>query len=243
MIGWRARFGVMVPARNCTIEPELYKMAPDGISLHFDRLAMELGTEGESEENVKRRLLGYFEESITSARNLAVIDPEVIAFGCTSGSLYLGPDHDREVIKKIQKTVKIPTTTTSTAVIHALKELKINRVCVVTPYPDHLNKRVKSFLEAKGIRTLKIIGIKVPRMKSDEFPQRVYRDAKKIISSDCRGIFISCTALRSIDIIESLEEDTKKPVITSNQATMWEMLKIAKIGNIIRGYGQLFDTL
>jgi len=241
MIGWRAKVGVMVPCRNFTMEPEFYRMAPEGVSFHFDRLGIVPGGEEQASQAVEKRLKGYTEEAIACARNFSLLKVDAIAFGCTSGSFIAGPHHDQEIIQKIQELTKISTTTTSTAVIEGLKEMKIEKVVVVTPYVPEVNKKVKSFLEAHGIRVLEIKGIPNVTVKSEVIPQRVYRLAREIDTPEATGIFISCTALRSIEITEALEQDTKKPVISSNQATFWKLMRMIGIGSSIKGYGRLLE--
>jgi maleate isomerase len=241
MIGWRAKFGVMVPCGNTTIEPELYRMAPEGVTFHFDRIG--LVPEGESPEEVERRLKGYAEEAVLCARNFSKMPLDGIAFGCTSGSLIEGHGHDQKLIKRLGEITPIPITTTSTAVIEALKAMEINKVVVVTPYIREINEKEKLFLEAHGIKVLRIESIPNVTVKPEVVPTRVYQLAREIDIPEATGVFISCTALRSIEILEFLEQDSKKPVISSNQATFWKMMKMAGIRPSIKGYGRLLEAL
>lgn len=243
MIGWRAKVGVMVPCKNSTMEPEFYRMAPEGVSFHFDRLGIISGGEGQTYQAEEKRLKGYTEESIACARNFSLMRADAIAFGCTSGSLITSSHYDQEIIQKIQEVTKIPTTTTSTAVIEGLKEMKIEKVVVVTPYSPEVNKKVKSFLEAHGVRVLQIKSISNVNVRAEIVPERVYRLAREIDTPDAMGIFISCTALRSIEIIDILEQDTKKPVISSNQATFWKLMRMIGISSSIKRYGRLLELL
>lgn len=241
MIGWRAKFGVMVPRGNFAMEPELYKMLPEGISVHFARLFPKAEATGTI--SMEERLLKYADEVPIVAKSLSFIEPDVIAFGCTTGSLLKGIGYDKEIIKNIEGATGIRGTTTSTAVIEALKEMKIKKVCVATPYPDWLNEKVREFLEASGFNVLRIEGLKNVGAISNEIPETVYRLARKINDPNSEGIFISCTALRTIEILEGLENDLGKPVISSNQATLWMMMKIVGIKKPIPNYGNLLRSL
>lgn len=241
MIGWRAKFGVMVPCRNTTIEPEFYKLAPEGVTFHFDRLGLVPGGEGETLEAVEKRLRGDGEEAVICTRNFSKMMLDAIAFGCTTGSLIGGPGYDQQLISRLKEITPIPITTTSTAVIEALKHLGMEKVVVVTPYIPELNEKEKIFFEAHDIEIIRIERIPHTTLKPEIVPQKAYQLAREIDTPKANGIFISCTALRSIEIIDSLEQDAGKPVISSNQATFWKLMKMAGIHPSIKGYGRLLE--
>jgi len=233
MFGWRARLGVMVPTTNKTIEPELYRMAPQGVTVHFSRLKQK--------EDTVEELQRMADEVPRAADELADAEVDIIAFGCTTGSLVGGPEYDEQLIAKIESIAHIPAITTSTAVISALKELRIKNLCVATPYQsDDWNKKEKQFLESHGFR---MMDMKALRCRSQDIadlsPKTIYRHAKAVFRPDTDGLFMSCTDLRTSDILQTLEYDLKKPVVSSNQATMWMMLKKIGIGEPIDGYGVL----
>jgi maleate isomerase len=232
MFGWRARLGVLVPSINKTMEPELYKMAPAGVSVHFSRLRQR--------EDTVEELQRMADDIPRAAAELADAEVDVIAFGCTSGSLIGGPGYDQQLIKKIESVAHIPAITTSTAVISALKELGIKTLCVATPYIDAVNEREKQFLVSDGFKILNMkgLGCKGPET-ADLSPKLIYKHAKSVFRPGADGLFMSCTDLRTSDILEVLEHDLNKPVVSSNQATMWMMLKSAGIGDPIEGYGTL----
>ena len=226
--------GIIVPSANRTIEHELYKLAPEGVSLHFSRIRQV--------EDTLEQLGRMIEEVPRSSMELADAGVDVIAFGCTTGSLVKGFGYDQEIIKKIENSVHIKATTTSTAVVEAMKQLGIVKLSVATPYKEWLNEKVKEFIKAHGFEVLSIKGLGcLGPETADVPPQRVYRLAKDVYRPGADGIFISCTDLRSIDILEYLEQDINKPVISSNQATMWAMLKMASVKSKIMGYGRLLQ--
>lgn len=235
-MGWRAKFGVLVPSGNSTMEPELYKMVPEGVSLHFSRLKLKA--------DVEEELLRMTENLETETEKLADAEVDVICFGCTGGSLIKGKGFDKEIIKRIENTCNIPATTTSTAVINALNTLGIGNVSLASPYPEWLNNRVIKFIESHGV---KVISSKCLNLETgmEKVPQReVYALAKEVNSPEADGIFISCTDFPTIGVITKLEEDLDKPVISSNQATLWEMLRMVSIKDKrLTMWGRLFDKL
>jgi len=236
LAGWRARLGIMVPSVNKTMEPELYRLTPEGVSLHFSRIRQV--------EDTLEQLGRMIEDVPRAAIELADAGVDVIAFGCTTGSLVKGHGYDREIIEKIEGNVHIKATTTATAVVEALKELGIVRLSVATPYKEWLNEKEKEFLEAHGFEVISIKGLGCLGPETADVPsERVYRLAKDVYRPRADGVFISCTDLQSIDILEYLEHDIKKPVISSNQATMWIMLRMAEVRDKIVGYGRLLTQL
>jgi maleate isomerase len=215
-------------------------MVPEGVSIHFARLFPE----AEDTETVSlERLLGYGKEVPNAAKSLSFVKPDVIAFGCTSGSLIEGIGYDRGIIKNIESATGIRGTTTSTSVIAALKEMGMRNLSVATPYPDWLNEKTKEFLEANGFKVLGIKGLENVGRISIEIPEKAYRLAREVYDPTADGVFISCTALRTIEIVEGLEEDIGKPVISSNQATLWMMMKMVGIKKRISHFGKLLRSL
>ncbi|AAL81468.1 maleate cis-trans isomerase [Pyrococcus furiosus DSM 3638] len=219
MFGWRGRIGLLVPSSNTTMEMELHSYLPEGVSLHTSRIPLKKVNEEEL-----TKMVGY---SIEGAKLLADAGVEVIAFGCTSGSFIGGKDFEKELEMKIEEEVKIETFTTSTAVLEALNVLDIQSLVVVTPYIDEINQREKEFLEENGFTVLDIRGLgiednlEIGRLS----PYIPYMLAKSMFMEEADGVFISCTNLRTFEIIEKLERDLGIPVVTSNQATLWYALR------------------
>lgn len=233
MHGWRARLGVIVPSCNVILEPELYKMVPEGISVHFARARIL--------EDTPEELQKMVDDAPNAAQKLAHAKVNAIAFGCTGASLFKGLGFDLQIAKKIEDTTGIAATTTSTAVVAALKELGIKKVSVATAYEEWLNEKEKEFLEKNGFKVLNIkgLGIPDPEELARVHPEVAYELAREVDKEEADGIFISCTDFRTIEILEVLEHDSGKPVVSSNQATLWMLLKLAGIRKPIEGYGRL----
>jgi maleate isomerase len=171
----------------------------------------------------------------------------LIVFNCTTGSLIKGIGYDREITKRIEDRVGIPAMTTSTAVIEGLNFLGAKKIAIATPYTQELNNREKQFMEDNGfvipvIETIEkpdVIEIKTPHMQYIN-AEEMYALARKIYSFEVDAMFLSCTGLGLIDIIDTLENDLQVPVITSNQVTMWAALRKIGINERMHGLGQLF---
>jgi maleate isomerase len=174
-----------------------------------------------------------------AAKELAAATVDVIAFGCTTGSLLKGVGWDQEIIKRIVAETGTPATTTATAVVDALHKLNIRNLSVATPYVEELNKKEVKFLEGHGFKVVKIKGLGLIKGIGNNHPEVAYRLAREVNVAEAEGIFISCTNFRTIEIIERLESDLQKPVVTSNQATFWKVLRTVGIHEKIKGYGSL----
>jgi len=231
------RLGLIIPSSNTTMETEFYKMLPKGFSLHAARLRLQFVTKKE---------LAKMEEGIEAeALKLADADVDIIGFGCTTGSLIKGLGYDKMIEEKIWKATGKPAVTTAGAVIDALKFLDVKKVAVATPYIDELNKLEEKFLQDNGFRVVDIKGLGIVR--NLEIGRLSYESLIRLVTSlkhegaDC--IFISCTNFPTVDYINELERQFKKPVFSSNTATLWAMLKKIGAKVKIRGFGTLLERI
>ncbi|MFH1757584.1 MAG: maleate cis-trans isomerase [Pseudomonadota bacterium] len=246
MYGWKGRIGLLVPSRNTTMEPEFNRIAPEGVSIHAARMFLK--------ENSPAALIKMEKEIDPAVSLIMAVNPDVIVFGDTSGSFIKGLGYDQKLIKKISGQTKIKAITTSTAVIEALKLLKVTKVAVATPYTEEVNEKEREFIEAHGIRVTRIKGlgyskpVKLYPLASNPVsgmgllnPSVAYKLAQDVDSREAEGIFISCTNFRTIEIIEALEKNVGKPVVTSNQASMSMALRVMGIREKITGFGVLLE--
>ncbi len=240
MYGWRGRIGLVVPSSNTTMESELVRMLPRGISVHTSRMIQILVTEDE--------LMRMADSAMRAAKELASADVDVIVYGCTSGSFSQGEAWNEEFTQKLIEGVGKPVVTASTAVHQALVALGMNKICLVTPYSEETNQRARIWLESLGLKVAKTVEL-VKSTSSQPIsdleigriaPEEVYTKVKKEYPPGSDGIFISCTNVRTFEIIDVLEADLGIAVVTSNQASMWAALKVIGCRDLIDGLGKLF---
>lgn len=237
MIGWRARLGVLVPSANIVMEPEFYQMVPKGVTAHFARVWI---TEDTPEE--LNKMIDHVPRASTELSHALV---DVYGFGCTSGSLVKGLGYDQKIIAKIQEATGKPATTTATACIQAFRELGIKRISLATPYEEWLNQKEKKFFEDNGIEVLAMKGLGLPEAEAiaSVDPGRIYRMAREVDQDDSDAIFISCTDFQAVPALQAIEDDLGKPVISSNQVTLWGMLKLAGVRTPVPGFGRLLTLV
>lgn len=221
MFGWRGRIGLILPSNNTVMEQEFSMMLPEGVSVHTARLGVVRNTAPEV-------LIKMSEHAERAAGELASCDVDIIIYGCTSGSFLKGAKFEKELTRRIYKASNTPAFTTSKAVIEALHSVNAKKLGIATPYRKETNEIEKKFLEEQGFEVLQMIGLDIvnPTDIGRLSPYKAYEMGKRVNSEEADTIFISCTDFRTFEIIPLLEKDLGKPVISSNQASLWMALKL-----------------
>ena len=227
----RRKLGILVPSSNVTMEYEIPMMAPQGVSFHFSRIPQT--------EDTEEQLMNMIDYVPEKSSLLAHARVDAIAFGCTSGSFIKGMGYDKKVIEAIKNSTGIMATTTSTAVIEALKIAGVKRLSVGAPYLDSIMDKLKKFLEKNGFEVVKIKGLNMMCGEGDLSLDATYNLIREIDVPQADAIFISCTDFKTVELLEILESDFGKKVISSNQATMWKLLRMAGMKTSICGFGSL----
>lgn len=238
--GSRGTIGLIVVANNPTPLPDFYRMMPPGVLVLETRIHFEPVVTVESTS----KLSALLSEAASVLAEYKKID--VISFTCTAGSLIRGPGYDKEEIKLMEKASRgVPSTTTTTSSLNAMRFLGWKKIGIAGPYIEEVNQKFKEFYvgEEFDVTTVKGVGILKMEDLAAAPPAEAYRNAKSAYSPDVDGIFIACTTFRAIDVIERLERDLAKPVITANQATAWECLRLLGINEPIDGYGELLKKV
>jgi maleate isomerase len=237
MYGWRCRIGLIVPSGNIVMENEFNTVLSllDGISVHTTRIMLKTGSIED--------LLKMKEGLKRACSELESAHVDIIVYGCTSGSFAKGMDFDKDIITEIEDKTGINATTTSTAVVEALHILNVKKIAVGTPYSDDVNEKEKKFLEDSGFEVTALLGLNIIPIFNQglQEPYVAYNLGKKINTDDAECIFLSCTDFRAVEIIDALENRLKKPVISSNQATLWHVLTLEELGEPIKKYGVLLE--
>jgi len=227
MYGWRGRLGLILPSCNTVMEPELWKIIPEGISIHSTRMPIRNVTEEEL-VNMSKNI----EQDIKLLLDAGV---NIILYGCTSGSFVKGSNYNRELENTAQRLGNVPLITTSSAVLAALEEKQIHKVGVVTPYTEKINEREEEFLVNNGFKVSDIQGLGLENCEEigKQEPYVAYRLSKNLFRNhrDIDGLFISCTNFRSLEMVPLLAGEIGKPVITSNQASLWYCLQLMGISH------------
>ena len=238
----RTRIGVMIPSTNTTFEADCQMVAPKDVTIHGQRLW--LTNEFTDAEGIERMNT----EIESAARYLATAKVDAIAYGCTTGSFYKGPGWDEEMLEIIQNAAQVPATATSPSVVEALRFFGAQRISVASPYPRWNNEKLRAYLEAQGFEVLNLEGephaaVSGNQGINDQDPETIVEFASRVCLPEADALLCSCTAWRSLEAVDELERRTGKPVVTSNQATIWATFRSLGLTPEIRGYGKLLESL
>jgi maleate cis-trans isomerase len=184
----------------------------------------------------------------SGSRYLATAHVDVIVYGCTTGSFYKGPGWDREMLEVIRREAGVPAVATSPSVVEALRFFGARRISVATPYPEWNNRRLRAYLEAQGFEVLNVDGEPEAAAAgnqgiNDQDPQSVVEFASRVCRPEADALLCSCTAWRSVEAVAAIEARTGRPVVTSNQSTIWTALRALGVSRPIAGYGALLESL
>lgn len=231
----RAKIGFIMMSTDLAGESDFFEMIPKDVGIHITRL--------KTDDHTTNQTLSKHIESMADAASRIQPDvkPNVITYSCTSGSIVIGEDRIMNEIKK-GAPYAIPMTLV-TGVVDALRELKVKKIVVGTPYLDEINTKEAEFLYSKGFEIINIQGLNLST--GIEFgkvtPEYWKKFALEINDINADAIFLSCGGVRSTEVINEIENIIEKPVITSNQAQVWSCLRKAKIKDKIQGFGKIFN--
>ena len=165
---------------------------------------------------------------------------DCVVYGCTSGTIAAGYDVIKKKVNLAKPEAKV--TTPSTAAINALKKMNINKIAIFTPYSKSLNDDVIKYFENENFQITANayydISNDLDIGKVDE--TYLYETLANMDLGDAEGLFISCTALPALSIIDKLEKKLNKAVFSSNQVLIWDTLQSIGKNNSINGFGKLF---
>lgn len=234
--GWRGRIGLVSPSTNTTLEPEFWRMAPEGVSIHTARVH-QAGRQG-LQSSYQRMADGIEQASLL----LATAEIDVITFGCTSCTLFVQPE---EIRRALASHADCPVVLVSEAVIEALQELGARRIAVVGPRTEAVTQKETAFLGESGFEIVSsnCLGLGATEEERRYIgrvpPEVLLRLARAADRPDADAIFVSCTQLPTATMIERLEAELGKPVVTSNQATFWRCLRHLGFRQPVGGFGSL----
>lgn len=235
-LGARCRIGIIELSIDQTSEHEFRRMlALPGVDFYVSRIPCDA--------NITRETLAAMEGDVEQGARLILpgLRLDVAGFTCTSGTMVIGEDRVFDLIRRARPG--IACTSPITGALAGLRALGLRRVALLTPYVQEINDMMRAWLAARGIE--------VPVMGSfnnpdDDQVARISlastREAAIELgrSAAVDGVFVSCTSLRTADIIADVEQAIGKPMVASNQAQAWHLLRLGRVDDRQPQFGRLF---
>ena len=167
---------------------------------------------------------------------------DCVAYGCTSGTIAAGFDAIQKKIKNAKPEAIV--TTPSTASIKALKKLNIKKIAIFTPYSKKLNDEVLDFFKNENfeIKANSYFNIESDIDIGKVDPNYLYEVLSKMDLKGAEALFVSCTALPALSIIDKLEKKLNITVLSSNQTLIWDTLNSIKNKETTKGFGKIFEV-
>jgi maleate cis-trans isomerase len=238
MTGWRARIGFLVPPGNPTVEPEMIELAPPGVSVHFTRMSASgpAGTHAGQDERNRSQIASLDE----ATRLMAMVSPQAIVLAHTATSYTLGQEAEAALVARLEAGSGIRFLTAFGGVVQALRFLGVQRIAYATPYDQTLTERGRTHLIAHGFDVSGMARLEGVRNIYEETPARAYAVGRQADRPEAQAVFLSGTGMPTLAIIQALEDDLGKPVISAASSMMWSALRAAGVNVQRPGYGRLF---
>lgn len=231
----RCRIGLLALTNDYVVERDMMSMRPDDDQVHL--FAARVPFEGECEPEALAAMAGRLTEATDSILPGGRLDS--VIYSCTAGTATIGADNVAKFIHASRPDAAVITPVT--AAHAAFTALGLKKIAVLTPYTDEVTARTVAALEAGGVEATKVtcLGIEVSDDISAVTPESILNAALDADDPQADGMFISCTDFRAAQMIEAIEEQIGKPVVTANQATFWQAVRSGGYDKPITGFGQL----
>jgi maleate isomerase len=230
------QLGLIVLQADESLERDMWRMLPEGSELLVTRVPSGLEVTTESLSAMENGL------SEAASRLPAGAGFSVVGYGCTSGTAQIGAGQIKTLVQDGIKTPEV--TEPVSALIAACHALGISKLGVISPYIASVSDKLCDVLEEAKISIVTFASF------NEAEESRVVRISEKSIKepaiamgqSDCDAVFLSCTNLRTLDVIDPIEAEIGKPVLSSNQVLCWHMMKLAGLEKPAFAPGRLWKV-
>jgi maleate isomerase len=231
------RIGLIIPSSNRMVEQEMVRHVPPGVTAHVARLRMTGAHRVGIDELLPR--------VVDAAATLVDARCDVVAFHCTANSTAEGKKGDDKLVAALHRAGASRATTTASAIRAAFDALSSRRVVLITPYSQETTDHEAEFLQAAGYEVLAARGFALKG--SDEYcatPAQFWRDrAIEAARPDADCYLLSCANISTFPVIEDIEQKLGRPVISSNQAVVFDALRLLGMTDRRNCPGRVFEAL
>lgn len=226
------RIGLVIPSLNVVVEDDLRRELPEDVGFHITRLRLQR-TDGRV---TQQALLDAGRDAVEQSTLLADAGMDGIAFNCTGASLSDGPAGAQRLREQIAAVTKTATTTTILSVVRALRASGLRRIVHVCPFTAEFSADEAAFLRGEGFEIVASRGLNFTdaRVAAKLSPEEICEIAGGMDQADADGLFLACANVRAMEAARTLQRQLGKPVVTSNQAIIWELLEMVGHGEAER---------
>ena len=229
------KIGLITLSTDLTMESDFYSIIRDlPIDVFVNRIK-------NYNPLTKENLLKMYDQLESVAKDILPDEKiNTVAYGCTSGTIAIGKDKIKEKIQLAKPDCYV--TTPITSAIKAINKMKIKKIAVFTPYPESVNKAVFEYFTKANIEVSSFSSF---NLDSDTLigkvdPNYLLEVLAKMDTGRSDALFVSCTALPVLKIIDQIESKIKKTVLSSNQTLIWDSIRSVGYNDQVDGYGKLF---
>ena len=240
VVGYRAKFGVIVPSTNTVVEHDFNMIGPRGVTFHTGRMYIETPTLDSDETFLA--LIAQIRDSISVAvRDVLTCRPDYMVMGMSAETFWNGVEGNRRFETRINDATGLEVSTGATSCRTALELVGVERIAVLTPYQPVADREVARFFTEAGFSVRKAKGLKCPTATSIAEVTRtelidVLRD---LDGEDVDAIVQAGTNLSMVRLAAEAEEWLGKPVIAINAATLWHAMRANGFTDSFEGFGSL----
>jgi len=231
------KIGLITLSTDLTMESDFYSIIRDlPIDVFVNRIK-------NYNPLTKENLLKMYDQLESVTKDILPDEKiNTVAYGCTSGTIAIGKD-------KIEKKIQLAkpgcyVTTPITSAIKAINKMKIRKIAVFTPYPESVNKTISEYFIKKNINVMSFstfnLDLDVDFARVD--PKYLSEILTKLNINDADALFVSCTALPALEILDEVEKKINKPVFSSNQTLIWDTIRSVGYKSSVEGYGKLLKN-
>lgn len=232
----RFQIGMIVLQADETLEVDLRRLLPPNAELLVSRVP--------SGEDLTTESLRSMEDHLTQAASLLPKGASfrVVGYGCTSGTAEIGAERVAELVRAGVRTKTV--TEPVTALVQACARFGVSRLGIVSPYVASVSERLLSVLDQAGISNAALASFEEPveanvvRISEESIVDAALDIGRR---KECEAVFLSCTNLRTLDVIPHIEAEVGKPILSSNQVLGWHLCHLAGIAPSAAAPGELFS--